>query len=117
MSFNFELFNMLCERVYKKIEKPVYSLDDVLEVFGHYFRVYEGTLKEVHPPIRSEQIERLIKAMPFIDDCHGSVADISPEDYEALIKKHYKTKYRNCDYNINHFFSGDIRLLRFYEEL
>ena len=29
----------------------------------------------------------------------------------------YEARYRHCDYNINHFFSGKIRELRFYEEL
>ena len=41
--------------------------------------------------------------------------DIDPDCYEDMIDKHFRTRYRNCDYNINHFFSGRIRVLRFYE--
>ena len=45
------------------------------------------------------------------------------EQYEAhtgrphppMIDQHFQTRYRRCDYNINHFFSGRIRELRFYE--
>lgn len=41
--------------------------------------------------------------------------DIFPSVYPYIIQLHFKTKYRNCDYNINHFFSGRIRELRCYE--
>lgn len=41
--------------------------------------------------------------------------DISPDAYYAMIDQHFATKYKNCDYNINHFFSGKVRELRFYE--
>ena len=41
--------------------------------------------------------------------------DIDPDCYEDMIDRHFRTRYRNCDYNINHFFSGRIRELRFYE--
>ena len=119
MYFNFPLFTRLAERAYKNIDNSYYSLDDVLSVFLYYFQKYEKVLKRVHPNIRLEQIQRIIEAMPYIENDRPSsgVGDIEPDDYKTLIDKHFTTKYRNCDYNINHFFSGDIRLLRFYEEL
>ena len=43
-------------------------------------------------------------------------SDVDPEVYQVLIDKHFATKYRHCDYNINHFFSGRIRLMRWLEE-
>ena len=56
--------------------------------------------------------------MPYIDqeDKGGYFEDVAPEDYRVLIDKHFATKYRRCDYNINHFFSGRIRLMRWLEE-
>jgi hypothetical protein len=105
------------ERAYKSAGMTAYSLDDVLLVFRHYFQRYEETFKAVHPNIRLAQIERLIIAMPYIDgdEKSGAGGYITVDEYTAMIDAHFKTQYRSCDYNINHFFSGDIRLLRYYE--
>ena len=117
MYFDFRIFSRLTERAYKNTGMTEYTLDDVLMVFNYYFQKYEDTFKQVHPNIRIPQIERLIRIMPCIEsDAKNSAgSDISAEGYKVLIDKHFQTKYRNCDYNVNHFFSGDIRLMRFYE--
>ena len=47
-----------------------------------------------------------------MEDRGGSLEPLAPEDYLDLIDLHFKTRYRNCDYNINHFFSGRIREMR-----
>ena len=77
------------------------------------------TLGRPHPPIRASQIVRICQDMPYINqENRGSYyEDVSPAGYIAMIDRHFATKYRHCDYNINHFFSGRIRELRFYEEL
>jgi hypothetical protein len=130
MRFNFPLFRGFAAKAYHNIvvsrstEYP-YSLDDVLSVFQYYFQAYEKAFPKgkPHPAIKVEQIQNIIEAMPYIDGDGTSSAggDIDPGAYEALIDKHFQTKYNvgygGCDYNINHFFCGDIRLLRFYEEL
>lgn len=81
-----------------------------------------------HPPIRSEQIARIMQDIPFLErpspefvkwlkeTCNlDPASDIEPDEYPILIQLHFKTKYRRCDYNINHFFIGKIRELRLYE--
>lgn len=120
--FNFKLFSMLVESAYINVEVKysqygnfsLYPLEDVLEVFRYYFQRYEDTFRAVHPNIRLSQIESIIMRMS--DTC-GSTheIDLDPDDYPALIDKHFRTQYR-CDYNVNHFFSGDIRAMRYYEE-
>ena len=94
-----------------------YTLDEALGVFRYYFEQYEVYTGAPHPPIRAVQIERIIREMPYIDetDKAHSTMDIDPDCYEDMIDRHFRTRYRNCDYNINHFFSGRIRELRFYE--
>lgn len=116
MSFDFEKFAKVVKGTY---QGGYYSLQEVLDVFFHYFATYEEYMGKPHPPIRAKQIERIIQAMPYLEKrlTSDQIADILPEDYPALINKHFKTGYRHCDYNINHFFSGRIRELRFYEEL
>lgn len=72
-----------------------------------------------HPPIRASQIARIMQHMPWIDDIGIALrldcADILPQEYNYIIPLHFKTSYRNCDFNINHFFAGRIRELRLHE--
>lgn len=115
MLFNFEKFAKVTASVYPQ---SIYSLQDALHVFGYYFEQYEKHMGKPHPPIRASQIVRICQDMPYInqEDKGGYCEDVSPEDYRVLIDKHFTTKYRHCDYNINHFFSGKIRLMRWLEE-
>lgn len=116
MKFDFETFARLAEKCY---EPGPYSLDDVLMVFKLYFKQYEQRLGRPHPNIRMEQIRRIVAVMPYLaNDGYGmasKVADLFPDLYEYIITQHFNTNYRNCDYNINHFFSGKIRQLRYFE--
>ena len=105
--------------VEKCYEPGPYSLDDVLMVFECYFNEYEQRLGRPHPNIRTEQIRRIVAVMPYLDndgyDIASKIADLPPDLYKHIIAQHFSTNYRNCDYNINHFFSGKIRQLRYYE--
>lgn len=114
MLFDFETFSRLAESTY---QGGPYSLEEVLAVFRYYFQRYEEETGRPHPNICLEQIRRIIQLMPYLslDDIGGYLADVEPFVYEELIDQHFKTKYRHCDYNINHFFSGRIRELRFFE--
>ena len=113
MIFDFKKFAQIAASVYPG---GVYSLDDVLQVFLYYFEQYERHTGRPHPPIRASQIVRICQDMPYIDQqSKGGYEDISPLDYRTMIDQHFATKYRHCDYNINHFFSGKIIALRFYE--
>lgn len=92
-------------------------MEEVLAVFRYYFQRYEEETGRPHPNICQEQIRRIIRLMPYLslDDVGAYHATIEPEEYGYIIHQHFKTRYRHCDYNINHFFSGRIRELRWYE--
>lgn len=126
MVFDFERFARIASAVYN--DKNPYTLPQCLEVFRCYFRTYEEYIGGPHPPIRREQIARIMWDMPFLarPDAalmaymkktfdHDPIPDIDSDTYPDLINLHFKTRYRHCDYNINHFFSGKIRELRLYE--
>ncbi|MFV0497242.1 MAG: hypothetical protein ACK5L0_03600 [Candidatus Fimivivens sp.] len=115
MQFDFKVFSAVAARAYQMVDNPAYTLREVLAIFGYYFQKYEETFGQVHPNIRTEQIASIIERMPYIDDEHGRTQDIDPESYQDLIDQHFRTQYRNCNYRINHFFSGSIRTLRYYE--
>lgn len=128
MLFDFDRFSRIATSVYN--ENNLYSLEDCLRVFRCYFETYEEFTGRVHPPIRASQIARIMQDMPYIEkapsqECREELKkmfpdwtptwDIEPDFYPLLIQLHFKTKYRNCDYNINHFFSGWIRDYRLLE--
>ena len=113
MKFDFNTFSKIAYWAYRELKQAdlmIFSFDECLNIFYEYFSMYEEKQKKAHPHIRKDQIKQIIKAMPECDDF-----EIYADDYESIIKQHFATEYRNCDYNINHFFSGVIRLLRFYE--
>lgn len=113
MQFDFRRFSWSAALAYK--EGNPYTLEECLEVFRLYFQTYEEYMGHPHPPIKREQIARIMLVMPaagwYIPDCQ----EIMPCDYKYVIPLHFKTKYQRCDYNINHFFSGRIRELRRHE--
>ena len=112
MFFDFNTPPRLVRNVY---EGGPYSLQWVLWIFEYYFWKYEFVMGHPHPNIRIKQIEQIIEKMPYINCLDGNEIDIEPEEYKEIIDQHFETKYRRCDYNINHFFSGRIRELRFFE--
>ena len=116
MIFDFDKFAQITASVY-----PVspYTLEESLSVFRYYFEKYEEHTCRPHPPIRASQIVRICQDMPSVDRGYsgGVYADIEPAAYPALIDRYFATKYCNCDRNINHFFSGRIRELKFFEEI
>lgn len=114
MLFDFDKFSDVTTSIFPT---GPYSLEDALEVFRYYFQKYEEHTGLPHPPIRARQIIRIVQDMPWLyeDNRSGYYPDVSGNDYRAMIDRHFATKYKRCDYNINHFFSGKIRELRFYE--
>jgi len=115
MQFNFQLFSRFAARAYGNASQNWYSLADALAVFRWYFEAYERTLGKPHPNIRVAQIQRILTIMPYCEDVYDRTVPIDPQDYYGLIESHFATDYGEaCDYNINHFFSGDIRLMKIY---
>lgn len=128
MIFDFDRFTRLFDRAYpvarydrhKKyygMDVGLFSYDDALEIFRLYFLAYEHFTGCVHPQLKREKIIDIIQNMDegkTPKNCPYDYMEFSPEDYTDMIDAHFHTKYRNCDYNICHFYSGCIRYLRFY---
>lgn len=112
--FDFEKFQKILEHVYPECYTD-FSLDDTSSVFLQYFIAYEEHTGHAHPPIKAEQIKRIVEKMDSWDDGFGRTEFVLPFQYEYMIYQHFKTKYRRCDFNINHFFSGRIREMRYYD--
>ena len=115
MLFEFERFTAAAKMAYRRCGGSAYSIEDVLHVFKYYFETYEMVFDAAHPMINISQIAGIIREMPYLNDGSSAEFDVSVNEYELMIDQHFITRYRDCDYNINHFFSGKIRYMRFFE--
>lgn len=115
---NWERFEPLAAAAYEEADTP-YTLEEALSVFRYFFQRFEAAQGTPHPPIRKQQIIRIMDAMPYTKqvDRGNKIAKINAESYPALIDAYFKTDFPNCNYRINHFFSGRIRELRYFEKL
>ncbi len=128
MQFDFELFTKRFKRAYPVARYGrckrtggnncgLFSYDDALEVFRLYFLAYEYYTGCTHPQLKREKIIDIIQRMDegeTPETCPYDDMGFDPADYPAMIDAHFRTKYRDCDYNICHFFSGCIRYLRWF---
>ena len=116
MEFDFDWFTRLVKQVYPEEHEGLYNLNETLAIFGYFFSAYERYMGMQHPPLRTDQIERIICAMPSIPgESYDDVFCPDPEEYELMIDRYFETDYGRCDYRINHFFSGRIREIKYYE--
>lgn len=116
MFFNFKLFSQDVQAVYMAFEDYPFELKEVLGIFEMYFESYEREMNQTHPFITRTAIFKILEDMPFVCDRHyDRFINLNVDDYRLIIDRHFQTVYKFCDFNIIHFFSGRIRLLRFYE--
>lgn len=111
MSFDFSIFERMVSGAYRVVCTP-YTLPEVLAVFHYFLATYTQVRGEEHPPLRREQVERFIRAMPYFypEDNDGTQkADIKPIWYPDIIDNYFSTFFPRCNYRMNHFFSGKVR--------
>lgn len=119
---NEAIFKHLVEREYNAVIEQCpdypYSLETVTNIFLYFFSVYQSRFGDEHPNLKLEHIRKIIAAMPYVTDLRGgSASEMELDDgiYFDVIDQYFDTEFRNCDYRISHFFSGNIRILRIYE--
>ena len=116
---NFDLFENIARTQFVEIKKANFDypfcLEDCLFVFKTFFNAYKKYTGQIHPPLKAEQIRKIMVHMPYCFSSYDRFIDFEPEDYSPMIEAYFRTNYRNCNYRINHFFSGQIREIKFYE--
>ena len=116
--FNIDYFTKLLKVAYKEVGvENHFSYKEVEYIFKLYFATFEKTFGYKHKNLKLETIKNIIEKLPYLDDSNRNCncIDIEFESYEILIRKHFQTQYKNCDYSMPHFMSGRIREYRFYE--
>ncbi len=113
MIFDFKKFCSIAAGVFPD---STYTFNEAMCVFRRFFAAYEEHTRRPHPPIKASQIARIIEDMPLIDVGEDRpFIYVSASDYPAIIDMYFTTEYKNCDYNINHFFSGKVRKMKYFE--
>lgn len=97
--------------------KSKYSVDEESnEVIEYYLECYHSHQKKAHPNLKAEQWQKVINDL-YYGECNkpDGYEEFTGYELKYIIDQHFKTKYKDCDYNIMHFISGQIRALRYYE--
>ena len=94
-----------------------WSLEDCIDVFRYFYRQYSLIRQEDHPRLKNKTIREIIEKFPLTDNEYGEPIELTPDMYPTLIDAYFDQNFPDCDYTIQHFMSGMIRTLRFYEEL
>lgn len=85
-----------------------------IDINKYYYSRYEKTFGREHPRLSAKAMDSVIDSfLSCSDNLDGLEYD--PEAYYAMIDRHFQTKYQDCDYNICHFMSKEVRNNRFYE--
>lgn len=104
--WSWPIFEYLTAKAYHELEQEgcgtLFTLEEVNKVLACYLNTYHEQRRRHHPRLTYINIKALIEKMD----------DFAFDDYPALIECYFDTRFDGVDYNINHFFSGDIRRLR-----
>lgn len=85
-----------------------------IDIISYYYSVYKRTFGKEHPRLSAKAMDTVVVSfLSSSDNLDGLEYD--PEAYHAMIDKHFQTQYQDCDYNICHFMSEEVRNNRFYE--
>lgn len=85
-----------------------------IDIIRYYYSVYEKTFGNEHPRLSTKAMDSVIDS--FLCSCDNlDGLEYDPDAYYAMIDRHFQTQYQDCDYNICHFMSEEVRNNRFYE--
>lgn len=109
-------FLAIVKLAYRRVGSSDYSFEGVWGVLRYYGETYQLIFGKSLPAITVDQAADCIRAMPIVEDDFGRTRDLTPEDYRLIIDQHFATKYApSCNYSLQHFFSGAIRIHRVQE--
>lgn len=83
-----------------------YEIDNV----QYYLQKYKSVMRKEHEPLKPSQWKRVFNKITSAGD-----NEVLGNEFKRIVDQHFKTDYKDCDYNINHFVSGQIMLNRYYE--
>jgi hypothetical protein len=87
-----------------------------MECIEHYVSLFEEYRDIEHPRLKEDQWRYVIENMFYVvNEDHAIDFDLNEVAVMDMMDQHFKTEYKNCDYNILHFMSDGVRVRRMYE--
>ena len=113
--FSFDILDKQIEKVMTSISNngviSNLTTDDIKEFFRMYYCL-GGQIRNVKPiKLTNEQLENIILSIACINEVEY---EPTLDDYKFILLDYFKTNFPDCDYSINHFISGDVLLMRYY---
>lgn len=90
---------------------------DVVNVVIYYFQKYFQERNEDHPRLNNACMEKVIDALVYGTESGitEGIAECGVDHYIEMINRYFDTNFNDCNYNILHFISDNIRDNRTYE--
>lgn len=114
-NFSFDILDKQIEKIMSENYSDGYvgnlTTEDIQSFFRRYYQ-YGSKIRGIKPTkLRNEHIENIIDSISYISE-----VDYEPtlDDYKMIIVDYFNQDFPNCDYGINHFVSGDVLLMRYY---
>lgn len=96
--------------------EAVFDVEDATSIFRHYLSTYKLTMGYAHPPVSLRQVTDYCAKLPYIPNPEtGEAIEITPDYYIHMIDQYFCVDFPDCNYNMQHFFSGNIRYYRYLE--
>lgn len=110
---DYSIFHRQLCKAYKQAYTS-FTFEECEHIFLCYFSKYRAYMGRDHPYLKTSKLTELIGDLAIQEKYNW---DYSPSDYPIMIDSYFETEFSNSDRNICHFFSGEIRVLRYYEKL
>ena len=92
-----------------------YAEECIVTDILYFYRKFHENRGEYHPLLKMCQMRDVIQS---IYEGTEVVTDYSPEVYVPMIDDYFATNFtERCDYHINHFVSGSVRDMRWYDTM
>ena len=100
------------ENAKDKLKTSNYEKENII----YYLQKYKGVMNHEHPKLKLKQWQKVIDNIVIAEDNKTSKnEELLGKLFEQVVDKHFETPYKNCDYNIMHFISGQVMINRYFE--
>ena len=100
------------ENAKDKLKTSDYEKENII----YYLQKYQKVMNHEHPKLKLKQWQKVIDNIVIAEDNKNSKnEELLGKLFEQVVDKHFETPYKNCDYNIMHFISGQVMINRYFE--
>jgi len=100
------------ENAKNKLKTSNYEKENII----YYLQKYQKVMNHEHPKLKLKQWQKVINNIVIAEDNKTSKnEELLGKLFEQVVDKHFETPYKNCDYNIMHFISGQVMINRYFE--